>query len=194
MTRQKEVETGTVSFLGTYDFLPTFPKQFQIYLQFIYSTEPADLHKLAKAHYLERINRPSSFGDLSDSQAQIWIYSRCWRMGHYLGDDSFKDAAMRCLLERVRSPDLVAFVKIQRLSGVLGSVQRNISESGLFRWVVDCVASAINDDDLNDLWNQFAERDDFIIAVVKKLLEFRKTGPRPPTVEDFGLYQDTDMK
>lgn len=175
-THINEVAAGKVTLEGmsSHNWTPTNnpAEDFLLYLRFIHQILPSKLPELVSASYISASNH--KFQKCTESESLLWLYSRCWRMGHFLGDDAYSNAAMDCMLEAESSPkNLIAMISRNSVQHFLGEDRDIETGSALWCWMVDCIVSELTGSHVDGLWAKVAVRQDFAQAVVKELAEGR---------------------
>lgn len=109
-------------------------------------------------------------------------------MGQYLGDDAFSNAAMDSLLLTASSADVVDLIKRGNIKALLGYGKGVDVESSPWRWLADCVASGMQEENAQQLWERLNERPDFAMAVLKRLARNSAGKLEVPTIACRHLY------
>lgn len=160
-----------------------------IYLQFIHAIQPGNLRQIASAFYVELSG--SVFEALSEPEAMVYFYCRCWRIGQYLGDDAFSNSAMDCLLQEEYSRAAVTFITRNGIKCCLGKTGSPY-HGGLWRWMADCVAAWSERDDFEILWDMLKGRDGLGKAVLEKLVGCRGRRIEAPMFAARDMYQENN--
>jgi hypothetical protein len=154
---------------------------FRVYLQYIYRT-----HRSVRT----QINLEARVGDEQMFRCALWF------LGQYLQDDTFTNTIMDILLQKYTSTDVVSMLIHNDVDFCLSTWRGPLlrPESGMWRWIVDCLASATVHE-FHSVLHKVLRCDELKEAVMNKLLEQRgsELEGQPPTFADRELYYEHNV-
>lgn len=142
------------------------PVHFQIYLDWLYAREQVNLVNLVTEN-------------LSDSEIptpgeeDLWVIDQLcelWILGDYLLDNEFKNAVIKSILclgvttSQMILPDTVARI-----------VDRTLTDSGLYRWLLDHLASVLTPNDLKKIEHILPQS--VLLPLLKRVIRGRRCPP-----------------
>ncbi|KAI7223947.1 hypothetical protein KC333_g151 [Hortaea werneckii] len=144
------------------------PVNFQIHMDWLYAcghVNIADLVTESLAH----------FGVPAPDEKDLWVIDQLcevWILGDYLLDNEFKDTVIKSILcLRVTNLRIILPDTVERI------VDGTLTDSGLYRWLLDHLASVLTPNDLEKIEHILPQS--VLLPLLKRVISGRRCPPVP---------------